>query len=205
MSNSSLVLNQIQEEVQGHRKSEYPVNPVFLNRWSPRAYSNQKVSDADLLTVLEAARWAPSSFNDQPWRFIVAKTDEQLAVFHQFLNEFNRSWANKAPVLVLIASDKTRANGDANPAHTFDAGTAWGYLALQAKLLGLATHAIGGFDKAQARTLLNVPDEFDLHAVVTIGYQGDASLLPEPLQQREVPNERRPLQEIIFEGSVPSK
>lgn len=196
------VINQTKDDVQAHRKSEYPVTPLFLNRWSPRAYSNQKVSDSDLNTILEAAHWAPSSFNDQPWRFIVAKTEEQLQVFHSFLGDFNKLWATKAPVLVLVASDKLRENGDPNGPHAFDAGTAWGYLALQATMLGLATHAIGGFDREKARELLNVPENFELHAVITIGYQGDKNELPEALQQREIPNGRRPLKEVIFEGKV---
>lgn len=200
MSNPVSVLSQIHEEVQAHRKSEYPISPLFLNRWSPRAYSNKPVAEQDVYSILEAAHWAPSSYNDQPWRFIVAQTNEQLNVFHQFLSEFNRSWAEKAPVLVLVASKKLRDNGDPNGAHSFDAGTAWGYLALQATLLGLATHAIGGFDRDKARALLNVPDDIELHAVIAIGYQGDAADLPESLQQREIPNQRKPLSEVIIQG-----
>ncbi|UUZ92281.1 nitroreductase family protein [Paenibacillus sp. P25] len=173
MSTNEALFRQISPEVEPHRKPEYGVNPLFLNRWSPRSFSDRKVSDQDLYAVLEAAHWAPSSYNDQPWRFIVAKTDERLGVFHEFLNEFNRSWASKAPVLLLVASDKQRENGDPNGAHAFDSGTAWGYLALQAKLLGLATHAIGGFDRDKARQSLNVPERFELHAVIALGYQGD--------------------------------
>ncbi|MFE5317256.1 nitroreductase family protein [Paenibacillus sp. NPDC056579] len=200
MSQAISVLNQVNEEVQAHRKSEYPINPLFLNRWSPRSYSSKQVSEQDVYTVLEAAHWAPSSFNDQPWRFIVAQTEEQLSVFHDFLSEFNRSWAEKAPVLILVASQKVRDNGDPNGAHSFDSGTAWGYLALQAKLLGLATHAIGGFDRNKARTSLNVPDDIELHAVITLGYQGDAADLPEALQAREIPNQRKPLNEVVIQG-----
>jgi nitroreductase len=202
MSKVISVVNEIEPEVQGRRNSEYAVNPLFLNRWSPRAYSDRKVSDADLYAVLDAAHWAPSSNNDQPWRFIVAKTDEQLELFRGLLNEFNQIWATKAPVLIVIASDKLRANGDPNGAHHFDSGTAWGYMALQAKLLGMVTHAIGGYDRAKAREALNVPDHYELHAVIALGYQGDKAGLPEALQQREVPNGRRPLQEVVFEGSV---
>jgi nitroreductase len=199
MSNSNPVFLQLAEVVQSHRKSEYPINPLFLNRWSPRAFSSQPVSDQDLHTILEAAHWAPSSYNDQPWRFFVAKTEEQLAVFHEFLGEFNRLWASKAPILVLVASDKFRENGDPNGPHAFDAGTAWGYLALQAKLLGLDTHAMGGFSRDQARAVLQVPDNIELHAVIAIGYPGDKSELPAGLQEREIPNTRRPLSEVIIE------
>ncbi|WP_416828344.1 nitroreductase family protein [Ectobacillus polymachus] len=189
-------------EVKENRKSEHDVSPLFLNRWSPRAYSYQPVSDEDLYQVLEAGHWAASSFNDQPWRFIVAKTKEDLKTFHDFLNPFNRTWASKAPVLVLIASDTLRENGDKNRAHAFDAGAAWANIALQATILGLSTHAMGGFDREQARKVLNLPDTYEVHAVITIGYRGDKEILDESLQDREVPNTRKPLEEVVFFGKV---
>ncbi|MGE7759093.1 nitroreductase family protein [Peribacillus sp. NPDC097895] len=197
-------VEQLSSEVKEYRKAEHSVSPLFLNRWSPRAYSDRKISDDDLYSVLEAAQWAPSSFNDQPWRFIVAKTEPQLKIFHEFLIPFNRAWAEKAPVLVLVASSTRRENGDPNGAHAFDAGTAWGYLAIQATLLGLSTHAIGGFDKDKARNLLNVPDDFDLHAVITIGYRGEKEALEKNLQDRENPSTRKPLKEVVFEGAINS-
>ncbi|MEI7025075.1 nitroreductase family protein [Paenibacillus sp. y28] len=198
------VVNALTAEVQANRKSEYDLAPLFLNRWSLRSFTDQKVSDEDLYSLLEAAHWAPSSYNDQPWRFIVAKTEEQLAVFHSFLGDFNKLWATKAPVLLLVASDKQRANGDPNGAHAFDSGAAWGYLALQATIKGLVTHAIGGFDRQQARELLQVPDHLELHAVIAVGYQGEKSQLPEAIQEREVPSGRRSLREVVFEGKVSS-
>ncbi|MBW7459047.1 nitroreductase family protein, partial [Paenibacillus sepulcri] len=121
MSNYQIV-DSLTEEVQANRKPEHELAPLFLNRWSPRAFSGRPVSEEDLNTLLEAAHWAPSSYNDQPWRFIVAKTEEQLRVFHGFLTDFNRTWASSAPVLVAIASDKLRENGDPNGAHAFDSG-----------------------------------------------------------------------------------
>ncbi|MED4402323.1 nitroreductase family protein [Metabacillus fastidiosus] len=198
----SLIINPVEKltpEVEQHRKTAYSVNPLFLNRWSPRAYSNEKISDDDLYSILEAAHWAPSAYNDQPWRFIVAKNEQQLKIFHEFLNPYNRSWAEKAPVLVLIASNKVRDNGETNGAHVFDTGAAWGHLAIQATLLGISTHAIGGFDKEKAYTLLNLPSEFELHAVIAIGYRGEKGSLDPSLQQREQPNDRRALEEVIFE------
>lgn len=202
MSNVQTIVNEIAAEVQGQRSSEYPVSPLFLNRWSTRAFSNREVSDQDLYTVLDAAHWAPSSFNDQPWRFIVAKTEEQRSVFHQFINEFNLTWVSSAPVLIVVASDKLRENGDPNGAHAFDAGAAWASMAIQATMLGLFTHAMGGFDRNQARQMLNIPDHFELHAVIALGYPGDKSILPEAIQQREVPNSRRPLNELVYEGKI---
>ncbi|MDR4947299.1 nitroreductase family protein [Neobacillus cucumis] len=202
MSFSINPTQQLASEVEENRQSEYSINPLFLNRWSPRAYSEQKISDEELYKILEAATWAPSSFNDQPWRFFVAKTENQLKTFHEFLNPFNLTWAKSAPVLVLLTSNKKRENGDPNSAHTFDAGTAWGHLSLQATLLGLSTHAIGGFDKEKARSLLNVPDDFDLHVVISIGYRGKKETLSESLQEREQPSTRKPLKDVLFEGNI---
>ncbi len=168
MSKSNSVTTELQDEVKANRISEHPVSPLFLNRWSPRAYSNREINEVDLNTILEAAHWAPSSSNDQPWRFIVAKTAEQLAAFHDFIVPFNLGWASKAPILILIASEKLRANGDPNGAHSFDTGTAWGYLALQALMLDIHAHAMGGYDKEKARIALNVPDHIELHCVVSL-------------------------------------
>ncbi|TBL76575.1 nitroreductase family protein [Paenibacillus thalictri] len=202
MSSIGSIDTELTPEVKANRQAQYPVSPLFLNRWSPRSFKNDKISEQHLNAILEAAHWAPSSFNDQPWRFIVADTDEQLNVFHQILNDFNRSWADKAPVLVLVASDKLRANGDPNGAHAFDAGTAWGYIALQASLLGIASHAIGGFDRDKARTLLNIPDQYELHAMVALGYQDDRSKLPEGMREREEPNTRVDLDKVVFRGKL---
>ncbi|MCM3039474.1 nitroreductase family protein [Paenibacillus motobuensis] len=202
MSNVQTIVNEISAEVQATRVSEYPVSPLFLNRWSTRAYSTREVSNQDLYTVLDAAHWAPSSYNDQPWRFIVAKTKEQRSVFHQFINEFNLTWVSTAPVLIVVASDKLRDNGDPNGAHAFDAGAAWALMAIQATMLGMVTHAMGGIDRNKARQMLNIPDNFEIHAVIALGYHGDKSLLPEAVQQREVPNGRRPLNELVYEGKI---
>lgn len=202
MSNVQTIVNEISAEVQATRVSEYPVSPLFLNRWSTRAFSTREVSDQDLYTVLDAAHWAPSSFNDQPWRFVVAKTEEQRSVFHQFINEFNLTWVTTAPVLIVVASDKLRDNGDPNGAHAFDAGAAWASMAIQATMLGMVTHALGGIDRNKARQLLNIPDNFEIHALIALGYHGDKSLLPEGVQQREVPNGRRPLNELVYEGKI---
>ncbi|PLT28471.1 nitroreductase family protein [Peribacillus deserti] len=193
--------SQLENVVKEHRKAVHAVDPVFLNRWSPRAFSDQKVTDEDVNSILEAAHWAPSSFNDQPWRFVVAKTEEHLQLFNKFLSPFNRTWAEKAPVLVMVASDTKRENGDSNTAHEFDAGTAWGHMAIQSTLLGLSTHAIGGFDRELAREILKVPADFKLHAVIAIGYRGEKESLSESLQEREIPSSRKPLEDVISEGT----
>ncbi|WP_409292997.1 nitroreductase family protein [Peribacillus sp. SCS-37] len=192
---------QLDPEVKESRRAEYGVDALFLNRWSPRAFTDQKISDDDLYKILEAGHWAASSYNDQPWRFVVAKTEEQLKVFHQFLSPFNLSWAEKVPVLIMLASDTKRENGDANGAHAFDTGTAWGYLSLQAGMLGISTHAIGGFDREAARKALNVPEHIELHAVIALGYRGEKESLSEALQAREMPSGRKPLSEVVLEGT----
>ncbi|MBE9914161.1 nitroreductase family protein [Paenibacillus donghaensis] len=202
MSDVQAIVNEITAEVQGQRNSEYPVSPLFLNRWSTRAFSNREVSDQDLYTVLDAAHWAPSASNGQPWRFIVARTEEQRSVFHQFIHELNLAWVSSAPVLIVVASDKLKENGEPNVAHAFDAGAAWASMAIQATMLGLFTHAMGGFDRNKSRQMLNIPDNFEIHAVIALGYKGDKSALPEAIRQREVPNSRRPLNELVYEGKM---
>ncbi|AJY73655.1 nitroreductase family protein [Paenibacillus beijingensis] len=193
---------ELAEEVRAHRSADHPVSPQFISRWSARSYSDQPVSDDTLHTVLEAARWAPSSSNLQPWRFIVAKTDEQLELFRSFILPGNRIWADKAPVFILLASSKLNDKGEPNGAHAFDTGAAWGTLALQAHLLGLSTRAIGGFDRAKAREVLDVPDELELLAVVALGYRGGLESLDERFHDREKPSPRRNLSESIIEAKA---
>ncbi|MFD1678139.1 nitroreductase family protein [Alicyclobacillus fodiniaquatilis] len=188
--------------VKAHRKAEYPVSSLFLNRWSPRSFADRKVRDEDLYAVLEAACWAPSASNEQPWRFIVAKSDEDLKRFDQFIAPGNQLWTRRAPVLVLFVSATLNQKGQANRFHAFDTGAAWANFALQANQLGLVTHAMGGFDKEMARKLLHIPDEFEVQALVAIGYQGEKDALPEQLQARELPNGRKPVSERMFEGTM---
>ncbi|WP_053218396.1 nitroreductase family protein [Virgibacillus senegalensis] len=188
-------------EIEKYRKAGYDIDPLFINRWSPRSFLDKAVPDEILFSVFEAARWAPSALNIQPWRFVVARTKDDLEKFHSFILPGNLTWCEKAPVLTLIISEKTDDKMGENAAHAFDTGAAWGYLSLQASLKGLVTHPMGGFDKEKARKVLNIPDKYALHAVVAIGYQGQKSALPVNLQEREQPSPRRPLDETIHEGS----
>lgn len=197
-------IEQLSAEVQTSRSADYPVSPLFLNRWSPRAYASRHISDETLHSVLEAARWAPSSGNQQPWRFVVARTPEQRELFKRFIRLNNRLWTDHAPVLLLLASATRRADGLPNGAHAFDTGAAWASLALQATLLGLSTRAVGGFDRDEARIALNVPDDIELHAVVALGYRGDAEQLAPDFIDKEKPNARKPLAESIVDGAWPS-
>ena len=177
------------------RTTEHSISEVILNRWSPRAYDTKQVSTTILNRLFEAARWAPSANNKQPWHYIVASTPEQLEVFHSFILEGNLAWAHKAPVLTLLISKNDYGM------NSFDAGTSWGFLALQATKEGLITHPMGGIDRDKAREVLHIPAEYDIHLAIAIGYQGDASELPERFQEREVPSTRKPLEEVVMHGS----
>lgn len=190
----------VNPKVEPFRQRTYGIDPVFLNRWSPRSFLEKAVPEDVLLSIFEAARWAPSAFNIQPWRFIVARTKEDREKFYSFISEFNRNWCEKAPVLALIVSEKTNDKGN-NISHSFDAGTAWGYLSLEATNKGLITHPMTGFDFEHAREVLNVPEQYSIEALIAIGYQGEKNVLPEPLQEREQPSPRRPVKESLFEGT----
>lgn len=181
--------------IENNRKPDFPIHDQFINRWSPRAFLDKEVPEELLFSALEAARWAPSSRNIQPWRFIIARTKEDRAKFHSFIMDGNRIWCETAPAFVLFISEK-----DGGP-HTFDTGTAFGYFTLQALENGLSTHPMGGFNKDKAREILGIPDKYELHTVVAVGYQGDKTTLTPELQEREVPSPRRSLQASVSEGT----
>jgi nitroreductase len=190
------------------RRAGHPIDPLFLERWSPRAFTGEPMARATLMTVLEAARWAPSSYNVQPWRFLFALRDTpDWPRFLALLIEFNQSWAKNASALVIVVSATTMRQGDAelpSHSHSFDAGAAWAQLALQATRLGWQAHAMVGFDQARATAELNVPDGFRVEAAIAIGRPGDPASLPEKLRARETPSDRKPLAEIALEGGFPA-
>ena len=186
------------------RKSKYDVNPLLLKRWSPRSFVHYEIPDDDLFSLFEAGRWAPSSYNGQPWRFIYAKRNNSKD-WDKFLNlliDFNKSWAKNSSVLVVVISRKNfEYNNKPSITHQFDAGAAWENLVLQATYKGLAIHGMEGFDYERARTELQIPDEYDVLAMIAIGKQGSKELLSSEIQQRENPSDRKQLEEIIMEGS----
>ena len=188
------------------RVADHPIHPMFTERWSPRAFSGEPIPEAELFTLLEAARWAPSAYNAQPWRFIYTRreTESWKPVFDTLV-EFNRSWAQRASALVVIASaiEATFPGREAaapNPWHAFDAGAAWASLALQASLSDWAAHAMAGFDAVALRGVVALPEEYAIHTVVAIGRLASKHVLPEALQPREVPNDRRSLIQTVSEG-----
>ncbi len=193
--------DELNPEVTLYREAEHAIDAAFVSRWSPRAFSPEPIDDETLRGVFEAARWAASSFNEQPWRFLLARTEADRETFLDFLAPFNQEWAKNAPVLVLVVSKKTFShNGQPNAVFAFDAGTCSGYLTLQASLSGLVAHGMAGFDRDKARAALHIPNDFDPLAVFAIGKRGDKNTLPPNLQEREVPSNRRPIQESIMEG-----
>ena len=183
------------------------VDPLFLERWSPRAFDGSAIPQADLDTIFDAARWAPSAFNYQPWRFLYAHRDTpDWPRFLDLLLPFNQQWVQHAGALIYILSDtvmQSPGSDEAKPSHShsFDAGAAWALLALQATRLGYHSHAMTGVDFDRARAELAVPDRFRIEAAVAIGRQGDKSILPEALQARETPSGRNEIADFATAGN----
>jgi nitroreductase len=188
------------------RKPDYPIDSLFIDRWSPRAMSGEGISEEVLLTLFEAARWAPSSYNNQPWRILYARRDTtHWPLFFDLLVDFNKTWAKQAAALLVFISKTTfNHNGEPSVTHSFDTGAAWQNFALQASLKRLVVHGMEGFDYARARTMLKVPRDFQIEAMAAIGKPGKTDALPLGLQERETPNDRRKLTETIFEGAYPA-
>lgn len=194
------------------RKADYPIYKLFLDRWSPRAMSGEEITDEELMTLFEAARWAPSSSNEQPWRFVYAKRDTpHWNRLFGLLVEFNQMWCKNAAVLVcLIAKKSFKCKKDEkeedceekpNRNHMSDSGAAWENLALQASLKGLVCHGMAGYDVEKAREELKVPDDYEVVHMFAIGKPGDISVLHERMQKSEKPNtDRNPVKDFIFEG-----
>lgn len=194
--------NELTEDIKQHRKTNYEIHPLILNRWSPRAMSGEEITNEELMQLFEAARWAPSSYNGQHWRFIYAKrnTEHWDTLFH-LMGEFNQSWTKNAAVLVVVISRKTfEFNNKPAVTHSFDTGAAWENLALQATSMGLVAHGMEGFDYAKAKQVLGVPDDYQVEAMIAIGKRGKKEDLPKELQEKEMPSNRKPLHEILMEG-----
>lgn len=188
------------------RKADYPIEKLFLDRWSPRSMSGEPIEKEELFRLFEAARWAPSSYNNQPWRILYARRDTpEWPLFLDLLVDVNKSWAKNAAALVVIIS-KTTFDHNEKPSitHSFDAGAAWANLALQGASMGLVIHGMQGFDYDRARADLGIPAVFKVEAMVAIGKPGNIEALPEEIQKREVPNDRRKLSGTAFEGKFPA-
>lgn len=187
------------------RIAAHEVDASFTDRWSPRAFLDKDLTDEQVATLFEAARWAPSCFNDQPWHFRYARTQADRDLFAEPLVEKNRLWATRAPLLVY-AITRRHFGGSSKPNRhgSFDTGAAWMALALQARRLGLYAHAMAGFDIKKAHTLLNVPDDkYEVMAAIAVGYRGAPSSLNAEMAAMEVPNGRKVFAEVVGEGVFP--
>jgi nitroreductase len=186
------------------RIADHEIDALFLDRWSGRAMSGDPISKAELEQLFEAARWAPSSGNNQPWRFLFARAGTPtFDRFFDLLVEANRVWCAKAGALVVVASHKSFDNGRPARTHSFDTGAAWMSLALQGSLLGLVVHGMEGFDYDRAAQAVRLPEGHAIECMIAIGRKGDPAALPEKYRAREAPNDRKPITTFVFEGGFP--
>jgi len=183
------------------RQPDHAVERLFVDRWSPRAMSGEEITNEELLTLFEAARWAPSSMNNQPWRILHAsRSSRHWQLFFDLLVESNKVWCANAAALLVVISKTVFESGKACRTHSYDSGAAWMSLALQGSMMGLVVHGMQGFDYDRARVDLGIPEEFQVEAMAAIGRPGRREDLPEQLQARETPSERRPLAQSVCEG-----
>ncbi len=174
---------------------------LILQRWSPRAFAEREIAPADLEKLFVAASWAASSYNEQPWRFLVGhRGDETYKKIFASLVQPNQLWAKSAPVLVLSVGKKSFGhNGSPNKYGLHDTGAATAYMGLQATALGLHTHSMGGFDNDLARASFGIPPDYEIGSVTAIGYFGDPSWLPEQMYTNEVSlRTRKPTTDFVF-------
>ena len=187
--------------IRDFRKPEYNVDEVFLNRWSPRAMSGEEIEEKILFQLFEAAKWAPSANNNQPWRFIYARRNtKHWETFFNLLAEGNQVWAKNAAVLIVVISKTTFDNNKHARTHSFDSGAAWENFALQGSMIGLVVHGMQGFDYDKAKEILHIPDGFQVEAMIAVGKPGRKEDLPDYHQEREFPSARKSIKEIVMEG-----
>ena len=186
-------------------KTVSPIHDLIRHRWSPRAFESRPIEPHKLLSLFEAARWAASSYNAQPWYYIVATKDdaENYKKILDCFVEFNQGWAKNAPVLAIsVAGHKFQHNGEPNRHAFHDVGQATAMLALEATNLGLAVHQMAGIDPEKARKIFGIPEGYEAVAGIAIGYPGDPEFLPDALRQRELePRQRKPLDSFVFTGA----
>lgn len=184
------------------RKAKYQVDPLLLKRWSSRAMSDEAISAFELMSLIDAAHWAPSSYNNQPWRFIYAYRDTpEWTTLFNLLAPTNQVWIkNGAALLVIISRNNFEYNNKPSRTHSFDTGAAMENFALQGAAMNLVVHGLEGFDYDKARTELHIPEDYTVEAMYVVGKKGSKEYLPEELQKREQPNERKSITELIYHG-----
>jgi nitroreductase len=184
------------------RIPDHAIEPFFVDRWSPRAMSGEDISREELMRMLEAARWAMSCMNNQPWRFAYAiRNTPHWDRFFGLLASGNQAWCHKAGALIVVASKKTfDFNGKPYRTHSYDAGAAWYSFALQGTMMGLVVHGMMGFDYDRAAAELGIGEEYQVEAMAAVGRPGNREELAHALQEREAPSQRKKVEEIAFEG-----
>ena len=198
-------MERLPKEILEHRIGDYPINPLILGRWSPRAMTGESLEEREFMPLFEAARWAPSAYNNQPWRFLYAKRETpEWDLFFNLLIDFNKSWCKNASLLGLILARTTfEKTGKPSITHAFDTGAAWENLFLEGTTRGLVVHGMQGFDYEKAKRSLNVPEDFAVLAMFAVGKRALKETLPQDLQEKEVPSSRKKLSEIVFKGTFP--
>ncbi len=185
------------------RVADYPIDYLFINRWSPRAMTGAEISREKLQVLFEAARWAPSSYNEQPWRILYGRRNTECwSLFFDLLAAGNQKWASRAAALLLFVSKKTMSrNGKPSITHSFDTGAAWENLALQGFLKGYVVHGMQGFDYVRAKTALKIPDDYRVEAMAAVGIPQHRDEMSVEVREREIPNGRRSITETVCEGT----
>ncbi len=180
--------------------TQLEIHPIIKNRWSPRAFRKKKVEPAKLKRIFEAARWAPSSFNEQPWRFILGiKGDSSWDKLFECMVKFNQDWAGRAPLLLLALGKKTTSKGAPNKVYQYDVGQSMAYITFQAEAEGLVVHQMGGFSREKAGELFSVPEDYVPLTMMAIGYQDNPESLDRDFQEKEkAPRSRNPVGELLF-------
>ena len=193
------------------RQAQHDIDTIFLDRWSPRGFDSSIMPDEDLLKLFEAARWAPSGSNQQPWNFVYAKRESaDWPVFLDCLMDGNKRWVETTSVLMFVISRKfgLSSSGQRRPhgSHSFDTGAAWMALALQARELGYYTHGMGGIYKDKIAELLELnTDDYAIEAAIAVGKRAPIETLPADIAEREVPSQRKPITDFVFAGKFEPK
>ena len=190
------------EEIKAIRKSTYPIPPLLLERWSPRSMTGEAMTDEELFPLFETTRWAPSSYNSQPWKILYGKRDTpEWDIFFNLLIEINQKWCkNAAALIVFVSRDTFEKNNKPSVTHSYDTGAGWMAMALEGFTRGYVVHGMSGFDFEKARTLLNVPEGYTVEAMAAVGKRAPKEKLPLEIQKQEAPSDRKPLSEIIISG-----
>jgi nitroreductase len=184
--------------IENKRVPEYAIDPLFINRWSPRAFDRSPIPENILMSIFEAARWSMSCYNAQPWLFVYATSDEDLKRLGGLLSEFNRKWTQNAPVIGFIFAQRRFTHNDKpNDWAKFDCGAAWMAMTIQARTFGLYTHGMAGFERDRTYDVLGVNEaDYEVICAFALGRYGDRDALPEEMKKNEQPNDRKPLSEI---------